>query len=313
VPPEARRTLALLALLAAGCSRDPPPDPVIAQAVGQFDQEADQFRQRLLQLRAKLPETEKDFRGRTVSDDLDQWVLTQETRSELTRLRQQALETRYLADARQLLTQASKLELVEADRANAISKYWFAHLPAPYWRRYWHSLFESNGVPEDPPDPMLLSIERRMKTALETGDFSAAGIDADELNEVFRESRERATQRIMKMRTAQLKFTPRTTACGRSTPASRNTRAALVRGESVDEFYPEEAIRRLEEGSVVLRARIDRSGCATSVAIVVRSGIPSIDNAALEWFETARFSPAASNGVPIESELTWKIRFVIKQ
>jgi TonB family protein len=309
-----RRAFVLLMLMVAGCSREPPPDPAIAVEVRNFDLAEYHLEQGVRQLSATASDDERDFRGVTIAQDLDQWVLTRNTRDEIHGLREQARQSRSLADARQALARAASLQSDDTKRAAAISSYWRGHLPAPYWRRYWQALFEANGVSVDAPDSLLVSIEGRMKASLAKGDFDAAGNQADELVSVFAESRDRAAERIRHASGATPAYRARKTPCEK--PASRergDNRARLIHGEAVESFYPADALRRGEEGSVVLQARIDRYGCATDVAILVHSGVRSLDEAALSWFESARFSPATRNSVPIESELAWKIRFVLKE
>jgi len=304
---------ALLTLLIAACSREPPPDPAIAVAVARLDAQQQVVETQVRQLRARQPENEPDFRGRTLSQDLEQWVMTPTTRDEIQALRSRALKSTYPADAQRLLDTAGSMLKEESERAASISKYWVGELPAPFWRRDWQSLFEANGVPADEPDGMLLDIENQMRKELDAGDFAAASELAGELVAVLAESRNRAATRIIRARSASLSYQPRKTACVGGAPAAGpNERARFVRGDSVDRFYPAMAIRRGEQGAVVMRARIDSSGCARSVAVVVHSGVPSLDDAALDWFETARFSPATRGGTPVDSELTWKVLFVIK-
>jgi len=308
-----RVSIALLALLLAACSREPAPDPEITAAVEQFDAQQRGVESGFRQLLVRQPENEPDFRGRTISQDLDQWVMTSSTRDELQALRDRALKSTYPNDARQLLASAESLLKQEADRSNGISKYWFGSLPAPYWRRHWQSLFDANELPAEDPDGMLLDIEGHMRKSLDAGDFSAAAGIADELNSVLAESRDRATTRILQTRKTTPTFRPRSSVCVPSAlTGDRSERPRLIRGESVDRFYPAAAISRGEQGAVVLRARIDGSGCARSVAVVVHSGVPSLDDAALAWFETAEFAPAVRGGAPVDSELTWKVRFVLK-
>jgi TonB family protein len=309
-----RRAFALLLLMAAGCSREPPPDPAIAVEVRNYDLAAYHLEQDVRQLSAAAPDDGRDFRGVAIAQDLDQWVLTRKTRDEIHGLREQAQQSRTLADARQSLARAASLLSFEAKRAAAISRYWRGHLPAPYWRRYWQALFEANGVSVDPPDPLLVAIEGRMKASLAKGDFDAAGNQADELVSAFAESRDLAAERIRHASHATPAYQARRTSCEKPESGEHgDNRARLIKGESLESFYPADAQRRGEEGSVVLQARVDRSGCAKQVAILVHSGVRALDEAALSWFETARFSPATRNSVPIESELAWKVRFVLKE
>ena len=308
-----RRGLVLLALLLSACTREPPRDPAVQASVDAFQVRRAKLQQQTQALIASQPGTERDFRGRTLREDLEQWVESPESRASIDALVEHALDSRYPADAEQYLKQADGELAATSGNSKAIMEYWKGHLPAPYWRRYWQALYEANGVKAEPPDPMLTGIENRMSESLNKGDFAGAGRKADELLAVFDAARERVVNQFAKELRDTAKFQARKTACaGVAARGGWNDRAKIVRGGSIDDFYPKQAIDSGEAGAVVLRARIDRTGCAKTVAVVAHSGVPSLDAAALAWFETAQFSPATSGGQPIDSDLVWKVRFVLK-
>lgn len=306
-----RRALALLAILLVACSRQPA-NPEVDAAVRALDLRIAELEQWRDQLAPEIPEIQKDFRGRTLHDDLDRWVLSPDARREIKGLRDRAAASRYIADAQQLLAQAGKRATDEAARGRSVWSYWNAHLPAPYWRRYWHELFAANSVPDEPPDSMLVAIEERLTRSLNSGDFATAGKEADELIDVFGESLDRASGRIFRAAGSEPVFQLRKTACPNERIAPRGEKAILIRGESIESFYPPDAIKRGEQGSVVLRAQVNAAGCATAVAVRVHSGVPALDTAALSWFETAGFTPASRQGTPVDSVFTWKVRFQLR-
>jgi TonB family protein len=310
-----RRLAVCVTLLLAACSRRPA-NPEVNAAVAAFDQQLEQIDQ----WRAKLgvgavsgAGTEQDFRGLTLADDFKRWVLPPDTRREIKALRDRALAAEYPADAKLLLAQAGRRADDDVALGVMIGSYWNAHLPAPYWRRYWHDLYAANGVSEEAPDSMLVSIEGRMARSLGSGDFKTAAAEAEELDATFGESLSRAADRIYHSREPALVFTPRKTPCPTGHARPSGEKARLVRGESVDAFYPADAIKLGARGTVVLRAQIDAAGCARAVMIQVHSGVPSLDAAALNWFETARFTPASARGAPIDSMLVWKVRFELRE
>ncbi len=308
-----RRGLSLIALLIAGCSREPPADPAVLASVDEFKTSRARYEQQLQVWIAAQPAGERDFRGRTLREDLERWVASPDSRQSIDALVDRALDSRYPADARQYLVQAQSELTAGAAHTTAIMEYWQRHLPAPYWRRYWRSLFEANGAAAETPDPMLVSIEKRMTAAMDKGDFAAASRDASDLLAVFETARDRVTNRFAKELRDSARYQARKSPCVQGPAAGDfSEHARIVRGESIDKFYPAKAISSGEQGSVVLRARIVASGCAPEVAVVVHSGVPSLDTAALQWFESAQFSPATEHGVPIESSLVWKVRFVLK-
>lgn len=306
--------LAVLALILslAACGRREP-DPAVAAEVAAFDAELASMRSDLDRVYAMSPASERDFRGRTFQEDVAQWVFDSGTREQIEAIEHRAMEAKDAAEAKAILQRARDLSHAEALEAAAISGYWKQHLPAPYWRRYWASVFEANALPLEEPDSLLVSIEERMKAALDKGDFKQAGSDADELTAVLTESLNQASSRILKARGSAVNFAPRKTGCVRGAapdPARRTPK--IVQAESIETFYPAEAISRGETGAVVLRTRVDRAGCGKQVAVVVHSGVASLDAAALRWFESAQFAPAMSGGQVVEAELTFKVKFELR-
>lgn len=302
----------VVAAMLTACSKKPANLDVEA-AVKVFDAKRASFDAWRLSLETSTPGGEQDFRGRTIHDDLEQWVLPVESRSKVEELRARALEAEYLGDAQQLLQTAANQMEEQTRRGKEVWRYWNSELPAPYWRRYWHQVYAANGMPEEPPDSMLVSIEQRITRLLEAGEFKQAATVTDELNDLLGESLNLASGRINSALTTTPAYAPRKTPCPPGSVAPNGDRARIVRGESIEAFYPTDAMNRGEQGSVVLSAQIDPNGCGRSVAIRVHSGVESLDTAALQWFETAVFSPAAVDGRPITGKLSWKIRFVLRE
>jgi TonB family protein len=306
--------LALLALnlLLAACGRREA-DPAVVAEVTAFDTELASMQSDLNQVYAKASAGERDFRGRTFQEDVSEWVFDSKTREKIASIQQRAINAKGAEEAKAILQEARDLSHAEALEAAAISGYWNQHLPAPYWRRYWASVFEANALPLEEPDSLLVSIEERMKTALDKGDFKQAGSDADELTAVLTESLNQASSRILKARGSSAHFAPRKTGCVRgAAPDPTRRTPKIMRAESIETFYPAEAISRGETGAVVLRTRVDRAGCGKQVAVVVHSGVASLDAAALRWFESAQFAPAMSGGRIVEAELTFKVKFELR-
>ena len=305
--------LALVTLLLVACTPKPPPDPALAAELAEFDVRYEKLRSESLEtLRAQAPKTSKDFRERTLGQDLDDWFFSRAASERIEKMREDAGNLRGDA-AHSALLKARELVQAELARGSQISFYWVGQRPAPYWRHYWRAFFESNGAPVPEPDSRLLDRERRMRAALEVGDFKTANADAPELVRELREAISTAT-RHFRSQTAAMKFVPRKSPCGPDTaPIPWQEKAKFVAGESIESFYPRGAIERGEEGAVILRLRIARSGCMTAAAIAMHSGIADLDGAALQWAEASRFAPASSNGRAIDSELSLKLVFKIEE
>jgi TonB family protein len=297
-----------LCMTLAGCLPGGP-DARTSAELEDFDSSLGRLENGVREKLAAHPGDERDFRGRTFLEDMDQWVLSDGTRQTITELRAGAA-TGNRMQAVERLALARHMATREFERSQGIVDYWFKWPAAPHWRRHWNLIFEANQVPVEPPDAELLAIESRMSGALEQGEFGMAAVQARAMQKELDAAMYRAAGRLARSMRAQLVFAPRKTACMPGGPLDpARSGATMVRGDDVDRYYPAEAKRRGEQGTLVLRVRVDEKGCGTQVAVRVRSGFESIDAAALKWFETARFSPGNRAGRPIVSDLDFKIHF----
>jgi TonB family protein len=308
------RRLTLVVLLLAACTPKSPLDPEFERRLDEFDETYKNLRNGSQEsLRAHVPQTARDFRGRTEDQDVEQWVFAPATRERIDAAREQAATLRG-DPANAALRTAGLLVVAETDRAGQISSYWSGPRPGLFWRDYWHAFFEANGVPTPEPDARLLDQEREVRAALDVGDFSKANAKVSGLAAALRDSIKTAELSLHNQKkSAALKYIPRRTPCGPATqPTPWQDKAKYLGGESIDSFYPRAAIHRGEEGAVVLRLRIASTGCVTAAALVVHSGIPELDTAALQWLESSQFAPASSNGRAIDSELSLRIVFKLE-
>ena len=78
---------------------------------------------------------------------------------------------------------------------------------------------------------------------------------------------------------------------------------------SIRPDYPKNARLRGEQGNVVLEFRVDATGAVESVSVVMSSGFPELDAAALRAVRQARFRPAESDGRPVASTARLTLSF----
>jgi protein TonB len=73
--------------------------------------------------------------------------------------------------------------------------------------------------------------------------------------------------------------------------------------------YPDEAVRRGEQGLVILLIRVSPQGLVAGVDIARSSGFSLLDRAARDAVVTWRFVPAVRNGQPVPSSMPLRINF----
>ncbi len=73
--------------------------------------------------------------------------------------------------------------------------------------------------------------------------------------------------------------------------------------------YPDEAVRRGQQGVVTLLIQVSPDGLASDVDIARSSGFTLLDRAARDAVTTWRFVPAVRDGQPISSSMSMRIKF----
>ena len=76
-------------------------------------------------------------------------------------------------------------------------------------------------------------------------------------------------------------------------------------------IYPQIALRRGEEGRVMLRVSVSAEGTPLEVALLETSGHPNLDSAALSAVRQWRFVPAMQAGTPVSAIAEVPVRFRI--
>ncbi|MEO8017780.1 MAG: energy transducer TonB [Pseudomonadota bacterium] len=257
------------------------------------------------------PTMTRDVRGRTKFDDLEQWAYTDDVDRRVASL---------LKDARRGKSPEQQAALEEASgllrgaqlRAIEIANYW-SHKQAIRWREDWKRFATANGLPGDAPNAQLAAEEQAMIDLLNAGKFSEAVTRTRELESGLRDAIRSASTELVKTRPAAgLAFVPRKLPCP-VTDGRRGTTAAKISvAASPDDFYPPGSVRREEQGDIIVRVRVEPSNCATGFALLVSSGYPELDQAALAVAEASRYLAAVAGEKAVDSEVTFKVRFSIK-
>src|SRR4029077_11187896 len=88
-----------------------------------------------------------------------------------------------------------------------------------------------------------------------------------------------------------------------------NRSARIAQMPAVAQFYPEEARNNNISGKVILRVTIAADHCLEHAAVVRSSGVPALDDAALDLSEQAKYLAAQKAGQPIEDSFRFVVDF----
>jgi periplasmic protein TonB len=89
--------------------------------------------------------------------------------------------------------------------------------------------------------------------------------------------------------------------------AIAKTGATLPKGSCEEPDYPAISARAKEEGSVLLEFTVSAEGKVVQSKVLSSSGFPRLDDAAKAAYSKCKFSPATSDGQPIQG--TTKVRY----
>lgn len=250
----------------------------------------------------------RDWRGRLKIEDLEQWAYTPVVNERVPALLENA-RTADEAQAKVALDDASQLIDGASARALEIGRYW--QTPAISWRSRWTAFAAANGLPAEPTDAPLLAAEQKVRGFLDSGDFISATSASVHIDSALESAiRGAGLARAASVDNANLKFIRRSTPCPETVLTSKKT--GLLGAPSPDDYYPPASRRREEQGAIMVRAHVTPSNCATEFAVVVSSGYPELDQAALRVAEASTYAAATEDGKPVEGYTTFKVKFTIR-
>ena len=269
----------------------------------QFEQMQDAHK--LLRITARTP---LDSRGRSKIQDLEQWAYTTDLDGRVTTL----LKNARAADDAQAtfdLDEAARLVNGASTRALEIAAYW-QRSTTVLWRERWKAFAVANALPAEPTDSSLLEAERSLHELLNAGEFARAANAGAIVEERLHGAIRKAITGLVHARTDEgLKYIARTTPCPPADAARKN--AALTQAATPDDYYPEGAKRREEQGEIVVRTHVTAAGCGSEFAVVVSSGYPDLDQGAIQVAEASRYAAASDGANSADGYVTFKVRFEI--
>jgi len=251
-----------------------------------------------------------DPRGRREYDDFIQYAMPDELEVRIVELLERANKNR--DDAQASLDEARTLTEAAKRKSTSIHEY-HSRVNKTSWRDRWRVFAAGNGLSTDLSSADFDAAEKDYSEQLAKGDFESVVADGmPRMDEALKAAIQQAASVIVARDPAQLKFTKRSTPCTAGA-ASRRQKAKIDRAVSPIDYYPPGSIRRSEEGDIVLRAQVQPDNCANAVALVVSSGYPDLDAAALQVFEATTFSAGVDDqGAPMTSYLTFKVKFKLQ-
>ncbi|MBC7983175.1 MAG: energy transducer TonB [Candidatus Obscuribacterales bacterium] len=243
---------------------------------------------------------ERDLRDRRFSEDLRDYVLTAGNEKGIRAQRADAEKAATLGDQAtvdKILIELNQALHLERKRLNDVGEHWvvFNELIARH-RVLWQKASSAKVGYQTPPD--IVQLETKLVTQLNLGNFYETLAPLyGELMQAYTAERSRLLQGQPKLsgNNDNLIFYPRRTRC--AAPATATSSGVLPR-LTTNTFpnYPVASKQAYQTGTVMTAILVGIDGCVSRYAISSSSGWPALDDAALEWLETAAFLPGEENG-----------------
>jgi TonB family protein len=274
----------------------------------------------------------RDARGRTIGQDVNESLMSPATLRQLQTLRSAADQAHQAADdakARVALASATALLDEQGQTLALISYYWAEKLVIDRQRELWQRWLAQ--VPEN-----VATASRARLAPLEAGMVQALSPTATReglvaqvrsLLDTLNAERNHLAGLISEQRVAAGSAGPaqeRTLPCPEpQAPAPRAAAAApgglpapdrpvkILTSPDVARFYPDEARRAFISGRVLVRLSIDGEGCMQRAEVVHSSGVPELDDAALDLPQFMSFLPRIQNGQAIPVQTTLPVNFAL--
>jgi TonB family protein len=241
-----------------------------------------------------------DFRGRHITDDVRE--LTAGIAREGT-----------TAPGGSLIPDPKNLSNQQRTRAQTLFDYWALYPALTVNRDVWDNFLARNHFPAGTAHSgAVLSAEKEFQEKLNTGHVSSAWSElGQQLLKAYIEER---NQLMRNGADASGPEQARAAACpaaaGKLSPTDRPKFDRAAR--ALTDFWPEEARRLGEEGTVMIKVHVSATGCATSAALSGSSGFSDLDEAVMKFYENLTFLPAQQNGSAIDAVVNVPIAFKLQ-
>jgi TonB family protein len=238
----------------------------------------------------------QDTRGRVMSADFRDYVLGGKVGGKSS------------ADAK---AAASQVDSESAKHAAALFDYWRTVPGVVHNRDLWPSFLELNHLPNTTAHRLsVVEAQAKLARTLDEGNPGPEWLQqARTLIEAYVKERED----IARSHGSELPadFSVRNSPCPKAAEKKSATDkpaiAPLTR--SPEEFYPNAARRAQIEGAAIIAIQVDASGCGLKRGLVASSGSLDIDQAAMEFIDTAEFFPAQKQGTAVDGIYKTVVKF----
>ena len=263
-----------------------------------------------------------DFRGRTMSNDWRDYILTSDSLAAIAKLHQAAIDSLDRGDL-----QASALDIGnfesrikdEVSLGEGLTEYWQrvgGH--PPNWSAY-DAMLRANGI-EPHYAANFESLDRTFATEVTHGKFEHAMWTTYPKIKGLREqaaAQGSAALESLGILDEKKRLYPNAST-GECSPAAAKTsgRAEVKMDPSATTaklVYPVASKRTYEEGRVLVGVIVTKEGCARLASVFASSGYERLDQAAVQYTMQMRFLPADQDGAAIEHSAVVPINFKLSK
>jgi TonB family protein len=263
-----------------------------------------------------------DFRGRTMSDDWRDYILTSDSLAAIAKLHQAAIDSLDRGDLQTSALDIGNFESRIKDEVflgEALTAYWqkLGSHP-PNWTAY-DAMLRANGI-QPHYAANFESLERTFALEVTHGKFVQAMWATYPKIKGLREqaaAQGSAALEALVILDEQKRLYPSasTTECSpAATKTSGRTEVKVDPTATTAKLaYPIASKRTYEEGRVLVGVIVTKEGCVRLASVFASSGYERLDQAAVQYAAQMRFLPADQDGVAIEHSAVVPINFKLSK
>jgi TonB family protein len=267
-----------------------------------------------------------DVGGRSLAQDVNEWVADSAVSAQLRSLRRRAAQQAHAGNvraARASLDAAEKLLDTAEQRLALVSDYWSLRLALVRQQELWQQWLLQ--APSDMATASRQHIDE-LETVLRrdyvpSGNTGTVIADVRNLLQGYDSERGKLAGYVSERDNStagQLRATP----CPEPGPPPQNNSGGPISADhpvgirgsvDVSKYYPDETRRAWISGRIMLRLSIDATGCEQQAKVIRSSGAPELDAAAIQVVEHMRFYPAQRSGRFIGSQPALPVNFELHE